>query len=124
MRIVLVPLVRVSVVLSERMDMVCIVRLGRCCLGKMRRKVMRYSPSAGKHTVHAVERVKKRRASELKWGQRRFRKATAGYRGFPRPKPSGEKPTKRVNLLYRCTETGKAHQPAAQRAKKFKLIEK
>ena len=73
---------------------------------KMPRKVMRYSPSAGKHTVHAVERVKKRRASELKWGQRRFRKATSGYRGFPRPKPSGEKPTKRVNLLYRCSETG------------------
>ena len=91
---------------------------------KMPRKVMRYSPSAGKHTVHAVERVKKRRASELKWGQRRFRKATSGYRGFPRPKPSGEKPTKRVNLLYRCSETGKAHQPAAQRAKKIELIEK
>ena len=34
---------------------------------KMPRKVMRYSPSAGKHTEHTVERVKKRRASELKW---------------------------------------------------------
>ena len=56
---------------------------------KMPRKVMRYSPSAGKHTEHTVERVKKRRASELKWGQRRFRRVTAGYRGFPRPKPSG-----------------------------------
>ena len=44
---------------------------------KMPRKVMRYSPSAGKHTEHTVERVKKRRASELKWGQRRFRKATS-----------------------------------------------
>ena len=88
---------------------------------KMPRKVMRYSPSAGKHTEHTVERVKKRRASELKWGQRRFRKATSGYRGFPRPKPSGEKPTKRVNLLYRCSETGKAHQPAAQRAKKINI---
>ena len=62
---------------------------------KMPRKVMRYSPFAGKHTEHTVERVKKRRASELKWGQRRFRKVTSGYRGFPRPKPSGEKPTKR-----------------------------
>ena len=57
---------------------------------KMPRKVMRYSPSAGKHTEHTVERVKKKRASELKWGQRRFRRVTAGYRGFPRPKPSGE----------------------------------
>lgn len=91
---------------------------------KRPRKVMRYSPSAGKHTEHTVERVKKRRASELKWGQRRFRRVTAGYRGFPRPKPSGEKPTKRVNLLYRCTETGKAHQPAAKRAKKFELVDR
>ena len=92
---------------------------------KMPRKVMRYSPSAGRHTVHTVERVKKRRASELKWGQRRFRRVTAGYRGFPRPKPEGrEKPTKRINLVYRCTETGKAHSPAGQRAKKFELVDK
>ena len=91
---------------------------------KMPRKVMRYSPAAGKHTEHTVERVKKRRASELKWGQRRFRRVTSGYRGFPRPKPSGEKPTKRVNLIFRCTETGKAHSPAGQRARKFELIDK
>ncbi len=83
---------------------------------KMPRKIMRYSPSAGKHTEHTVERVKKRRASELKWGQRRFRRVTSGYRGFPRPKPSGEKPTKRVNLVFRCSETGKAHSPKGKRA--------
>ena len=35
---------------------------------KMPRQVKRYSPSAGKHTMHTVERVKKKRASELKWG--------------------------------------------------------
>ena len=90
---------------------------------KMPRKVMRYSPYAGKHTEHTVERVKKRRASELKWGQRRFRRVTSGYRGFPRPKPSGEKPTKRVNLVYRCTETGKAHSPKGKRARKFELVD-
>jgi len=88
------------------------------------RKVMRYSPSAGRHTLHTIERVKKRRASELKWGQRRFRRVTAGYRGFPRPKPEGrEKPTRRVNILYRCTETGKAHTPKCYRAKKFNLTD-
>ncbi|SVA72428.1 uncharacterized protein METZ01_LOCUS125282 [marine metagenome] len=91
---------------------------------KMPRTVKRYSPAAGKHTEHTVERVKKRRASELKWGQRRFRRVTAGYRGFPRPKPSGEKPTRRVNLIYRCTETGKAHSPSGKRARKFELIDK
>jgi len=47
-----------------------------------------------------------------------------GYRGFPRPKPSGDKPTKRVNLVYRCTETGKAHSPRGKRAKKFELVDK
>ena len=95
------------------------------CMVKMPRKVKRYSPSAGRHTEHTVERVKKRRASELKWGQRRFRRVTAGYRGFPRPKPEGrEKPTKRINLIFRCTETGKAHSPAGQRAKKFELVDK
>ncbi len=92
---------------------------------KMPRQVKRYSPSAGKHTMHTVERVKKRKASELKWGQRRFRRVTAGYRGFPRPKPDGrEKPTRRVNLIYRCTETGKAHVPKGKRAKKFELVDK
>ena len=40
------------------------------------------------------------------------------------PKPSGEKPTKRVNLVFRCTETGKGHSPAGKRAKKFELIDK
>ncbi|GIR34311.1 MAG: 50S ribosomal protein L44e [Methanobacteriota archaeon] len=74
--------------------------------------------------MHTVERVK-RSASELKWGQRRFRKVMAGYRGFPRPKPDGrEKPTKRVNILFRCTETGKAHYAPCQRAKKFELVDK
>ena len=91
---------------------------------KMPRQVKRDSPSAGKHTMHTVERVKKKRASELKWGQRRFRRVMAGYRGFPRPKPDGrEKPTKRVNILFRCTETGKAHYAPCQRAKKFELVD-
>ena len=44
---------------------------------KMPRQVKRYSPKAGRHTMHTIERVKKRRASELKWGQRRFRRVTA-----------------------------------------------
>ena len=88
------------------------------------RKVKRYSPAAGRHTIHTVERVKKRRASELKWGQRRFRRVTAGYRGFPRPKPDEpDNPTRRVNVLYRCTETGKAHTPKCKRAKKFNLTD-
>ena len=50
---------------------------------KRPRKVMRYSPSAGKHTEHTVERVKKRRASELKWGSEAFQKSDRWIQGFP-----------------------------------------
>ena len=91
---------------------------------KMPRKIKRYCPYCKKHTLHEVERVKKKKASELKWGQRRFRRVTAGYGGFPRPKPEGrEKPTKRINLRYRSTDCGKAHQSPCIRANKFELTE-
>ena len=92
---------------------------------KLPRRIKMYSPFAKKHTIHELEVVKKKRASELARGQRLFRRVTAGYGGFPRPKPEGrEKPTKRVNILYRCTETGKAHTPPCKRAKKFELVDK
>jgi large subunit ribosomal protein L44e len=49
---------------------------------------------------------------------------TAGYGGFPRPKPEGrEKPTKRINLRYRCTTCKKANISPCIRAKKFELTE-
>ena len=83
-----------------------------------------YSPYAKKHTLHEIEVVKKKRASEVARGQRKFRSVTSGYGGFPRPKPEGrEKPTKRVYVRYRCTETGKAHHKKNFRAKKFELTE-
>ncbi len=86
------------------------------------RKIKTYCPHCGKHTVHEIERVKKKKASELKQGQRRFREVTSGYRGYPRPKPEGrEKPTRRVYLRYRCEECGKAHQKKCDRAKKFEF---
>ena len=86
------------------------------------RKIKRYCPKCKKHTTHDVDRIKKKRASELNQGQRRFRRVMAGYRGFPRPKPEGrEKATRRVALKYTCTECKKSHQPASIRAKKFEL---
>ena len=107
---------------------------------KMPRTIKRYCPYCKTHTEQEVERVKKKKASELKWGQRRFRKVTAGYGvkwgqrrfrkvtagygGFPRPKPEGrEKPTKRINLRYRCTQCKKANISPCIRAKKFELTE-
>ena len=82
-----------------------------------------YCPHCKKHQKIEVERVKKKKASELKWGQRRFRKVMQGYGGFPRPKPEGrEKPTKRVYLRYRCKQCKKAHHRPNMRAKKFEFV--
>ena len=91
---------------------------------KMPRNVKTYCPSCKKHTLQEVERIKKKKAGELKWGQRRFRKVMRGYGGFPRPKPEGrEKPTKRVYIRYRCKECKKASQRPCFRANKFELTE-
>lgn len=90
---------------------------------KMPAKIKTYCPYCKNHTIHEIEKVKKKKASELKWGQRRFRRVTAGYRGFPRPKPEGrEKPTRRVYIRYRCKTCKKAHQKKCFRAKKFELV--
>lgn len=89
---------------------------------KMPDEIKAYCPHCGKHTVHEVERVKTRPRGEMRWGQRRFRKKLAGYRGYPRAKPEGrEKPTRRVALRYRCKVCKKAHQRQCFRAKKFEL---
>ena len=91
---------------------------------KSPRKIKRYCPKCKKHTLHVIDRVKKRKASELKQGQRRFRRVTQGYRGFPRPKPEGrEKTTRRLALKYTCEICKKSHQAPGIRTKKFDLEE-
>ena len=92
---------------------------------KFPKKIRTYCPYCKKHTIHKVEKVKKRQRSELKAGQRRFRRITKGYRGFPRPKPEGrEKPVRKLDLRYRCTECGKAHiKGEGFRVKKFEFVE-
>ncbi|MCI4351349.1 MAG: 50S ribosomal protein L44e [Thermoplasmata archaeon] len=86
--------------------------------------VSSYCPKCKLHTEHEVEKVKKRPASELKWGQRRFRRATRGYGGFPRPKPEGRaKAVRRVNLRFRCKKCKYIVQPASWRAGQLELVE-
>ena len=88
------------------------------------RKIKRYCPSCKKHTVHNIDKIKKRKASELKQGQRRFRRVMSGYRGFPRPKPEGrEKTSRRISLKYTCDVCKKSIQHPTQRAKKFEIGE-
>jgi large subunit ribosomal protein L44e len=91
---------------------------------KMPRVIRGYCPHCNKHRDLEIERVKNRPRSEMRRGQRRFRRVSRGYGGFPRPKPEGrEKPTKRIHLRYRCKVCKKAHQRRAWRAKKFELVE-
>ena len=87
--------------------------------------VSTYCPKCKTHTDHEVEKGKKRTASELKWGQRRFRRATRGYGGFPRPKPEGRaKAVRRVYLKFRCKKCKYTVQPASWRASSLELVEK
>ncbi len=88
---------------------------------KMPKEKRTYCPSCKKHTVHEVLRVKKHKASELKAGQRQFRRVIKGYGGFPRPLPSGAKPTKRISLILKCRVCKKAHSVRGFRVKKFEL---
>lgn len=83
-----------------------------------------YCRTCKKHTIHDVLKVKKRKASELKAGQRQFRRVMSGYRGFPRPKLSGTgKPTKKAALILRCKECKKATSVRGFRAKKLEFVE-
>jgi large subunit ribosomal protein L44e len=83
-----------------------------------------YCPHCKRHTVHEISKIKKKKAGELKQGQRRFRRVMRGYRGFPRPKPEGrEKTSKRIALKFRCTECNKSQQPPSKRAKKLEIGE-
>ena len=83
-----------------------------------------YCPKCKTHTDHDVERVRKRKPSEFNAGQRRFRRTTSGFGGFPRPRYEWrEKPTKRVAIRFRCTKCKKAVTPSTKRAKKFEIVE-
>ncbi|RMF88904.1 MAG: 50S ribosomal protein L44e [Methanobacteriota archaeon] len=90
---------------------------------KMPKKKRTYCPTCRRHTPHDVSKTKKRKASELKAGQRQFRRVLAGYGGFPRALPSGDKPTKKVSLKLTCTECGKSHIIKGFRVKKLDLVE-
>ena len=88
------------------------------------RKIKTYCPYCKKHTIHEVDKIKKRKASELKQGQRRFRRVMQGYGGFPRPKPEGrEKTSKRIALKFKCSVCNKIHQPPNIRTKKLEIGE-
>src|SRR2546426_9664274 len=96
--------------------------LGRPSM-KMPQRIRGYCPFCNKHVELEVERVKNRPRSELRAGQRRFRRGTGGDGGLPPPKPEGrEKPTKKNHLPLRRPEWKKAHQRPRIPAEKVELV--
>jgi len=82
-----------------------------------------YCPFCKKHTEHTVERDKKKPRRKMAEGQRRFTRKLKGYGSFPRSKPDYEKPTKKLDLRYKCKECGKKHTKGKGfRSKKFELV--
>src|SRR2546428_5768648 len=70
--------------------------LGRPSM-KMPQRIRGYCPFCNKHVELEVERVKNRPRSELRAGQRRFRRGARGGGGVPPPQPpgGGEAPQKK-----------------------------
>lgn len=90
---------------------------------KFPKTVRTYCPNCKKHTIHEVEKVKKTTRRTMAHGQRIFLRKLKGYGSFPREQPDYEKPTKRVDLRYKCKECGKKHiHGSGWRAKKFEFV--
>ena len=91
---------------------------------KYPKKQRRYCPYCKKHTEHKIELAKRRPRSELRKGQRRFRRKLAGYGSFPKENPKGrEKPTRKLDIRYVCLECGKKHSIGKGfRVKKFEAL--
>ena len=83
-----------------------------------------YCKKCQKHQKGILSITKKKNPSELSRGQRKFRKITSGYGGFPRPKPKPKKqnPIKRANLMWKCTICNKATHPGGIKAKKAIIV--
>jgi len=91
---------------------------------KMPKKIKRHCPYCKKHTTHEVVRVKKKKASSLTHITRQKKRQTGiGNSGKFSKVPGGDKPTKRVELKYLCSECSKAHTRPCFRASKFELVE-
>ncbi len=87
---------------------------------KIQRK---YCPKCRKHTQHTVEEAKRKPRKQASKSQRRFLRKLKGYGSFPKENPKGrEKPTRKLDLRYKCKECGKKHSIGEGfRIKKFEL---
>ena len=91
---------------------------------KMPAKFKTYCPFCRNHQMHEVEKVKKGKTTGLHWIDRqKARRGTIGNMGKFSKVPGGDKPTKKINVRYRCVTCGKAHLRKGYRVAKFELTE-
>jgi large subunit ribosomal protein L44e len=87
----------------------------------------RYCPFCKKHTPHTVKKVSAKKVRGLlTHGQRIFKRKMKGFGSYPRTNPKGRsKPTKKLDLRYKCTVCSKEHNIGKGfRIKKFELKKK
>src|SRR3989475_890041 len=95
--------------------------LGRPSM-KMPQRIRGYCPFCNKHVELEVERVKNRPRSELRAGQRRFPRGTAGDGGLPPPQPpGGGEPTQKNPLPFPPPGKKKNHPQPRLPAQKIEL---
>lgn len=91
---------------------------------KMPRRFNTHCPHCDAHYEHEVEKVQRGRETGMKWIDRqRDRNSGIGNDGKFSKVPGGNKPTKKTDLRYRCSECGKAHTREGWRAGKLELEE-
>jgi len=90
------------------------------------KKQRRYCKYCGKHTIQTVKEAKRKTRRETTKSQRRFRRKKKGYGSFPKENPKGrEKPTRKKDLRYTCSECKKTNVIGSGfRVKKYELVSK
>jgi len=78
---------------------------------QMPRRFNTYCPHCKEHQEVEVEKVRRGRSSGMTKvdGRQSERQSGIGNDGKFSKVPGGDKPTKKTNLTYRCTECGTAH---------------
>lgn len=84
----------------------------------------RFCPYCKKHTENEIQMIKGKKKRVLAKGERRYKRKLKGFGSFPKAFPKGrEKPTKKLDLRYKCKECGKSHVIGKGfRVKKFEVI--
>jgi len=71
----------------------------------------KYCPYCKKHTSNTVRKIRVGRSRrKMAEGERRVIRKKKGFGSFPKSNPKGRaKPTRKLDLRYKCKECGKEH---------------